>query len=843
LKFVVNFAWQDLRGSGATLWLLCTCVALGVTLVAATGALYRHVSHTLLADTRALLGGDLEVSARSPLPEPALAWMRARGRVSLLHELRTMLGTPNEQFTMVELQSVDQHYPLYGELELDPERPLGAVTGKRGGLWGMAIDPVLAQRLGLAVGQQVSIGSLTLEVRAVITKQPDRSLSAGWRGAPVLVSEQALQASGLIQPASRVDYEYRVRTNIEANEWREQFYQQFAQTDWEVRTFHERSERIGTRLAQVASGLLIIGFSTLFVGGLGVFNSVQTYLQGKLTTLATLRSMGLRNRKLATVYLLQIGILAGGSCLVGALAGLGLALTAAAYTPSAAHISVAPALSHLLPALWLAMGFGLLSAFTFAMPAIGRALAVHPGVLFRGTDARATETPKRWWLASLGGGIVIALLVLVSLPDPLFGLGFIFIVCALLLLLDLVVRILRWLGRSLDDHRALGERFALRMALANLHRPGSAVRSTLLSLGTALTLLVACAIVVSTLIQTIDTTVTRQVPALVLYDISQDQLDDVINVTRHTPGVERFDSAPLVLARLAKVNGEDLRDSNEDARRHEARDEQKVTYRATNIDNVTMVRGGWWDADAKSTPNTQLAHVVMEDREAEQVGLQVGDSLTFSVNGEMLEARLSGIYKQKGLQTRFWFEAIFSDGALDPFIHRYVGAGYMDDTTAKEVQGRIAEIAPNVVSVRTASILETARGLLRKASAGLGAIALISLCVSLLVLTGVMAASRTRQIYEATILHSLGARLSVIRHALMLEYVLLAVITSLFSTVFGTAIAWSLLVYRLKLDSDISFALGFLIAVGVSTLCLFFGASYLLRRLRVRPAVLLRSGG
>jgi putative ABC transport system permease protein len=256
-----------------------------------------------------------------------------------------------------------------------------------------------------------------------------------------------------------------------------------------------------------------------------------------------------------------------------------------------------------------------------------------------------------------------------------------------------------------------------------------------------------------------------------------------------------------------------------------------------------MVGGAWWDSDAKRTPKAQLAHVVMEDREADQLQLQVGDRLTFSVHGEMLDARLSGIYKQKGLQTRFWFEAIFSDGALDAFIHRYIGAGYMDDATAKEVQGQIAEIAPNVVSVRTASILETARGLLRKASAGLGEIAIISLCVSLLVLTGVMAATRTRHIYEATILHSLGARLSVIRHALMLEYGLLAVITSLFSTVFGTAITWSLLAYRLKLDSDVSFAFGFLIPVVVSTLCLFFGASYLLRRLRVRPAVLLRSGG
>jgi putative ABC transport system permease protein len=133
--------------------------------------------------------------------------------------------------------------------------------------------------------------------------------------------------------------------------------------------------------------------------------------------------------------------------------------------------------------------------------------------------------------------------------------------------------------------------------------------------------------------------------------------------------------------------------------------------------------------------------------------------------------------------------------------------------------------------------------LLGKASAGLAAIALISLIVSLLVLTGVMATSRARQVYDATILHSLGARLSVIRRALLLEYLLLAAITSVFATILGSAIAAPLLIYRLKLDSDIPYLLGMFTAVGMSTLCLYFGASYLLRRLRLKPALLLRSGG
>jgi putative ABC transport system permease protein len=841
LKFVLGFAWRDLRGSGPTLWLFCTCLALGVTLVAATGGLYQQVSHALLSDTRALMGGDLEVDARTPLPDKALRWMSEHGSVSLLSELHTMLGTKDGRFTIVELQSVDRYYPLYGELELEPDSALSTITAKRDGHWGIAVDPVLAQRFDLVLDDKVTIGSLELVVRAVIRKQPDRALNADWRGAPVLISEQALQASELVQPASRVDYEYRVRTDIVANDWRDQFYQAFPQADWEVRTFSDRSERIGKRLAQVASGLLIIAFSTLFIGGLGVFNSVQAYLQGKLSTLATLRSLGLRDRRLAMVYLLQVGMLAGGACLAGALAGSGIALAAASV--ASAQIPVTSTLDNLLPALLLAIVFGLLTAFTFAMPALGRALSVNPAALFRGIDANDTKTPRRWWWLTTAGCVLIAMLILLTLPDPLFGGGFVAVVTLLLVLLDAIVRGLRRLGRKLDDHPILGQRFALRLAVANLHRPGSPLRSSLLSLGTALTLLVACAMVVGALLQAIDDTIPKQAPSLVLYDISSAQHKAIVDTVQQTPGVVRFDSAPLVLARIVRVNDEVLRDSAQENRRYEARDEQKVTYRASNIDRVTMVRGAWWDEGKATESSVGGAWVVMEDREADQLGLQVGDRLTFSVQDQTLQAQLTGIYTQKGLQTRFWFEAIFSDGALDPFIYRYVGAGYMDDSVALEVQGRIAGIALNVVSVRTASILTTARQLLGKASAGLAAIALISLSVSLLVLTGVMATSRARQVYDATILHSLGARLSVIRRALLLEYLLLAAITSVFATILGSAIAAPLLIYRLKLDTDIPYLLGMFTALGVSTLCLSFGAGYLLRRLRLKPALLLRSGG
>jgi putative ABC transport system permease protein len=234
--------------------------------------------------------------------------------------------------------------------------------------------------------------------------------------------------------------------------------------------------------------------------------------------------------------------------------------------------------------------------------------------------------------------------------------------------------------------------------------------------------------------------------------------------------------------------------------------------------------------------------MAMDDREVGRIGLNLGDVITLSAAGRDFDAELVAIYAQKGLQTRFWFEGILSDGALDGMIFRQVGAAFMDDGAAIEVQKRIAAIAPNVISVRTADLLETARGILAKAASGLAVVAAVSLGASLLVLISVMAAARTRQIYDATVLHALGARFALIRLGLRLEYLLLAVVTSTFAILLGAAIALPLLRYRLKLPGEDLLWLGALVAFAVSSLSLALGARYLLHRLRVNPVVLLRGG-
>ena len=144
---------------------------------------------------------------------------------------------------------------------------------------------------------------------------------------------------------------------------------------------------------------------------------------------------------------------------------------------------------------------------------------------------------------------------------------------------------------------------------------------------------------------------------------------------------------------------------------------------------------------------------------------------------------------------------------------------------------------------RPTSRWRSSGAVMARASAGLAVIGGACLAASLLVLASVVAASRARQVYEASVMHVLGARVSSLRRVLRWEYALLALVTAAFAIAAGSALAFALLRLRLELDAGGLYWTGALTAVGVSALSLGAGAQVLLAQLKIAPARLLRSGG
>jgi len=843
---MIRFLLHDLRGSmvNRSLWVFCASLFLGIVLIAASSALLKLVQAGLDNRSRELFGGDVQLSTRAPVDPAQRAWLDASGQVSLLTELRTMLGTADGAFTVIELQSVDAAYPLYGQVVLDPPISLDeAVQRDADGVWGAAFDPALAVELEVAAGDRVTLGGLDVQLRAAIAEQPDRSLRADVSGPPIIVDQEALRLSGLAGPMSVVDFDYRLKlADVETNDWRDALRTAFPDADWEVRTVEERGEFVGERLDQVAAVLLLIGFATLLIGGLGVANGMRAYLDIKRPTLATLQSLGARRRQSVQVFVGQTVLIAAASAGAGAVAGAAIAWQVARLLGE--RLPIDASVGDLLAPTGLVWLFGILAALTFALPSLGQALGRRPAQLLRGLQLDSERGPmsRGFMTATLLCGACTAALLLLLVPQPAIGIAFVLVALLLYGSLQLIARLIEGAAGRAARSDALQHRFVWRHAVGGLARPGSALRPMLLSLGIALTVLCASALVITSLNRTLFDSIPTRAPALVFYDIQDIELDDFQATVDALESIDELVTAPLVLGRLQAVNGEILADSTDSERAFEANDEHKLSRRVSGIDSTTVTRGAWWPDDYTGPPL-----VAMEDREADQLGLEVGDRLQFSIQGQALDVTLAGIYEQATLESRFWFEAVFSPGVIEPYVTRHVGSAWLrDDAAAQadiEAMNAIGREFPTVVSIRTARALDTARSILGAASLAVTLVAIVSLIASVLVMASVIAVNRHRHTYEATILHAVGARMGRLIRATLLEYALMGVVVVVFAALIGGGLGHLLMSTWIDLPSRGSRIAAPLTALVATTLCLGSATAWLAFSLRATPARLLRGAG
>jgi len=196
----LRFALRELRGGLRGFYVFIACIALGVMAIAGVGSVAASLSEGLAREGRTLLGGDVAFSLIQREAKPdEVAFLRARGQLSIAATLRAMLRSGDGRFALIELKAVDDAYPMLGELTLQPQMPVADLLAERqdasGPVFGAAADSALLARLDLKLGDRVSIGSARFQIRSIINAEPDKLAGGLGIGPRFLVSEQGLRAT------------------------------------------------------------------------------------------------------------------------------------------------------------------------------------------------------------------------------------------------------------------------------------------------------------------------------------------------------------------------------------------------------------------------------------------------------------------------------------------------------------------------------------------------------------------------------------------------------------------------------------------------------------------------
>lgn len=834
---ILRLALRDLRGAMGGFWLLILCVALGTAAMAATGLLSRMVLDGVQAGARAGIGGDvsLRLYHRPPPPEH-LALFAGAGTVSLTAELRLLAhGGGGGSSTLVEMKAVDAVYPLYGSVVLEPPMPLAGALAARDGIRGAVVAEELLEALGLALGDRILVGGQAFEMRALIRAEPDRALRGFTLGPRVIVALPAIEQSALVAPGTQT-YWYsrlRLRDGLQADDWIRDFEQRFPEAGYRIVNAADGVPGVERSMGFVTSLLILLSLGMVLIGGVGVGGAVAAYLDRKRDTIAILKGLGATTATIRRLYLVQIMT----ASLTGIALGLalGIAATRAATPLLAGWLPLDPAIR--LTPLASAAGFGLLASLIFALWPLARAAQLSPQELFR--DLLAGERQRPGWraLAALGLLAVLLLLLLVwSAPLPvvaaLFAAGAALAVLGFLLLGRVVAWTAGWAVRWVGGRT---RRPLLRLALANLHRPGAPTAPLVLALGLCLTMLVAVTSVRDNAAAHLQDTLPATAPDLILLNLPPEEAARFDALMAAQPVLARWSRAPFLHGRLDRVGGVPVADLRIPAEiGFVVRGDRGLSWQA-DPPAGGLVAGEWWPADYQGPPLLSV-----DARVAEKLGATVGDILTLNVLGEPLEGRIANLRRVDWAGLDLDFPILLSPPA-DPPPHREIAALWLADEAALEtVRAVLAGAFPESPTIEVAQVIGFLAGVAARGGTAMTALAAASGFAALLVLAGAVLAGQRRRAQEAVLLKMLGATRRQLAVATLLEYGLIALAAGLAALLLGNLAAWAAIGGWLDFRPALGSTLHWLVeAVAVMALA---GLAALNRALARSPALMLRQG-
>jgi putative ABC transport system permease protein len=775
LALAWRLARRELRSGLQGFAVFLACLALGVAAITAVGVTNAGVIDAVKRDAAALLGGDVRLEANNlPIADDVLAQLMPPGaRRSEVVRANAMAFGPEDRRVVVSLKAVDGAYPLYGAVGLEPSLDLARALADGGAV----VEPGVLPRLGVGIGEQIRIGEATFTVRATIVREPDQLVGFETIGPRVMIAMADLARTQVIVPGAlaRYDYRFALPAGSDAAALVAELRRSHPDAHWRARSTRDVQPQVARFTDRLASYLTMAALTTLLIGGVGVALAIQNYLAGKTATIATFKCLGARSRLIFRMYLLQVLVLAG----IGIAAGLAIGhLVPWLLTAVAARLSPIRVTLGLYPLpLLIATACGLLSALVFAIWPLARAGEVSPAGMFRALLAPPQRLPPAAALIGLGLSLLaLAALAVAGVADRRLGAIFVAVAAVAAGLLVglswLVLRVVRLVGQRGSAR--------MRIAFANLQRPGAGARSVIVALGAGLTVLTMIALLERNLAAEIELHLPERAPGIFFIDIQRDQVARFEQAVAAIDNVQILQIRPVIRGRVVRIKGVPV--DRTGVEHWTLRRDRGLSYAAAPPSGTELVAGSWWPADYAGPPL-----VSVEDEVAAAYRVGIGDRLSFNVLGRVIEAEIASLRPEiDWSQGRLDFVFLFSPGVLEAAPHTYAATVEVPREREAALLDQIAGALPNVTPITIREVVERVGELLRNLRIAIAVVGGITLLSGVLVLAGAVAAARRRHLYEAVVLKVLGARRSDLLRIFLIEYLGLGATAAVAGAILGT---------------------------------------------------------
>lgn len=826
----IRFLLREIQHSKSQAVVFVLCVILSLVSIVAINSFRRDVRQSIVSDARGLHGGDIIVHSHYEFSQPlqqeldTLAGQPGMERVRTWEFYSVARREDGRDSLFSNIKAVEQGYPLYGVVELASGRDFSAVLRP-----GQAIvAAALLQRLDLAVGERLLLGESSFEIVDVISRESLRPVDFFNFGPRIFVSADDLEQMDLVKKGSRVHFETLIKVADPG------------QIDGIVASLQDKTvfgqERVSTsttansRVKRFFDNLLfflsLVSVFTLLLAGIGMQSSLAALLRQKEKSFAILRSLGATGSFLLRHYLLLVFILSAIGCGLGIFSGLLLEKSFTSLFTGLLPDKIV--LGWTIFDVLEGIGLGIVVVGFFTFLPLNRIKNVKPAAVFRKESDHGL--PARGLSVLIGCGIILlAGLVVRQLEDVRIGLYFIGGVLALIAVISILIGAML----ALLSRIVIGA-LPLRQAVRSLLRPGNATRTIVVTLASALSVLMTIYLVEDNLHGTYIASYPADAPNLFCLDIQTDQQQGFLELVGEE--VELF---PIIRARLTSINGKNINRKEEAKKRGDSlAREFNLTYREQLLEDELLIKGS--SLFGKEPRQKGLVPVSILDSVAEMGDMKIGDQLLFNIQGVPLQAEVSSIRSRNKSMLYPFFYFVFPEKNLQAAPQTFFGALQVEKEKISQMENTIVNRFPNISTINVSETAVELDKIMQKLSTIINFFASFSILAGALILISSVFATRMARMKEAVYYKVLGADSRFVLQVFFLENFLLALLSGGCAILVAQAGSWGVCRFLLDIAYDPNW-LTSLLMLGL-TVCLVVSLGLLssLSILRQKPVRFLR---
>ena len=781
--YAIRSFGRELR-SGEVIVLLAA-VALAVAALTAVGFLTDRIGRAVERQANEILAADLRL--RSPDPVPA-EWHELAAE----YDLRSAetANFPSVVFagdlsSLATIKVVSEGYPLRGQVrvadDLFGEQRVAEGVPEPGTIWA---DGALMARLGAEVGDRISVGELDVTITAVLTYRPDQSIGFASLAPSLLLNMADLQPTGLVSDGSRVRYALLVAG---MDDQVDAFYEAIEERlpdSVRSRNREEGSDRANNAADRAQRFLALTAVISLLLSAVAIAMSARRFAHRRMDAVALMKSLGASQQfvmSAATVQLVILGLL---GVVIGSAVGF---VVEKLVTDMLADIIQ----GDLPPVGWtpvfLACGSALILLIGFALPSLIQLRDTPPLRVLRHDEM--PPPPSRLFVAGTSL-IAVAVMLYQAIGD---GLMLLIVLGGMLVVSGALYVAGRGLVSVMGRSRG-GVGIAWRYGLANVARRGRDSAVQVVAFGLGLTVLLLLTFVRTDLLAVWQQTLDENAPNHFMINIQPDERASIAAIFAES-GIDEPEFVPMVRARMRTINDVHVKEREyPEGGEWMANREQNLSWAEEIAPSNELLEGEWWPADYDGEPLVSL-----EEEAAFELGVTLGDRISFVIAGQDIEATVASTRKVNWDSFRPNFFLVFSPGALDGYPATFISGIRVPDAR-KDALVQLVRKHPTVSVIDIDSILLQIKGIIDKATLAVQAVFIFTLAAGIAVLFAAVQSTIDERRFESAMLRALGVRRRTVLSGVLTEFAALGFAAGLLASAGASILAAIVAVQLFELE-------------------------------------------